>query len=98
MVYAGFLLGAGSFLYRVMNFSKLIADDTGAPSVMRLVFLFVILAVVTVWAVLSIRAGAFVPMPVGVLELIGILTGGKVAQSFSENFSPANTITQTKTP
>jgi hypothetical protein len=66
---------------------QLIADDTGAPSTMRVVFLFVVLAVVTVWAALSIKAGQFVPLPEGALQLLGIFMGGKVAQSFSENFS-----------
>jgi len=80
---------------------QLIADDTGAPSSMRLMFLFVIIAVVFVWSVLSIRAGDFVALPSGALELIVIMTGGKVAQSFSENFSkpvPPTTNNQTSTP
>jgi hypothetical protein len=75
-----------------MNLLKqLLADDTGAPSSMRCAFLFVVFAVVTVWAVLCIKAGQFIMLPSGVLEMLVLFTGGKVVQSFSENFSAGKT-------
>lgn len=73
-----------------MNFSQLISDGDGAPSTMRVATLFVVLAVVGTWAVISIRTNTFAPMNSEMVALVvGTLTA-KAVQSHAENKAPAN--------
>ena len=62
---------------------QIFADDTGAISSMRVVFVLVVLMVVATWCVLSIRANAFVPIPPTVLGLVITAFGGKTLQSLT---------------
>lgn len=55
---------------------------------MRVAMLFVVAAFTIVWAILSIRQNTMIVPDAKLITLIGTVIGGKVAQSFSENFSP----------
>jgi hypothetical protein len=70
--------------------SQFFQDDTGALSAMRLMFITWGLGVLILWTILSVMARQMLPIPAGVVEILGMCVGGKVIQAFSEN---ATTIT-----
>lgn len=73
-----------------MQFSQFF-KDTGEFSMMRLVTFMVIIVILLVFAAVNIIAALkggevkFVDFPTNTVEIILIMIGGKVLQSFSEN-------------
>lgn len=60
-------------------------DGHGFISSMRVAALFTILVIMIVWTILSFCHGNLVDIPMGVYIVIGLVTTGKVVQTFSEN-------------
>ena len=70
------------------DISQLLKDDTGQLSSMRLILLVWGLGTFIVWAYLSIDTHTMSVIPSQVMEILGMVLGGKVFQSFSENQLP----------
>ena len=75
--------------------SQLISDGDGAPSLMRIALLLIIVPLMAVWAVLSVKAGQFVPLPWTMVSLVLGTLGCKAGQSFAENLGPPGTASPT---
>ncbi len=67
--------------------AEFLQDDTGALSSYRLTFLLWSFALVSSWLLVSLSQKVLVPVDVSLLHLTAIMVGGKLVQSFSENFS-----------
>jgi hypothetical protein len=70
-----------------MNLSQFFKDDTGQLSSMRLVFLVWGLGLFVVWAIISIITKQMFPVPESCIEILGICTIGKAANSITEGIS-----------
>jgi hypothetical protein len=66
---------------------QLISDGDGAPSTMRFAVLLIIVPIMTVWTVLSIKAGQMIDLDVKWIGLIAAALAAKTGQSFAENAS-----------
>ena len=79
---------------------QLISDGDGAPSTMRFAVLLIIVPIMTVWTVLSIKAGQMIDLDVKWIGLIAAALAAKTGQSFSENMStpPLNTVVLSRAP
>ena len=69
---------------------QLISDGDGAPSTMRVAVLLIIVPIMTVWTVLSIKAGQMIDLDVKWLGLIAAALAAKTGQSFAENGGTSN--------
>ena len=75
----GAILNAGTPLLR-----GILSDAAGNPSSMRVAMLLGVGVVLAAWACVSIQTRALQPLPDSVVTLLGILTGGKLAQKCLE--------------
>lgn len=68
-----------------MNLLQFFKDGDGQYSAMRLGFLLWVLGLLGIWGYVCVSKQAIVAIDPTVLTLLGILTGGKVVQSATEN-------------
>jgi hypothetical protein len=71
---------------RILEFFQETKD--GALSSMRLVMLYCVPVIVSVWATISILNRKVEDIPWGVVVVLGALLGSKVWQAYTENMSP----------
>jgi hypothetical protein len=67
--------------------SGFLQDGKGANSSTRLVMMIWSIAILAVWVGFSVYKGEMLDIPQGVQWVLGIVLGGKVAQSFAESKS-----------
>lgn len=67
----------------------LLTDSGGNASTMRLTFIAWAFAVLLAWGWACFNARALVPIPESVIGLLGVLTTGKVAQTWVESSTGA---------
>jgi len=82
----------------VNNLSQFFKDESGQFSAIRLAFLGTLFCFLVGWSIQSIHEKKIVPIDSSLLYLIGILTTGKVTQSFSENGSSKSVTNNPPTP
>ena len=74
-----------------MNWKQFFQDDTGAFSAYRLAFIVWTVVFAFLVTYLSISKGGFPELTSSYVALYSSVIGGKVVQSFSENFSGPKT-------
>jgi hypothetical protein len=95
----GFLRSRGGLLLRIMNLLKQLISDGEMPSTMRVMGLLIVAPVMIVWAILCIKRGEFIPMPMELVSIIIAALGAKAWQARSENSgSPAQPQPSTPNP
>lgn len=65
---------------------RFFVDDVGEPSCLRLCFFMTVCTVLALWILGCWQAGCYIPLGGNELGLLGLLFGGKIAQSGIENF------------
>ena len=63
---------------------RLLSEDNGNPSSMRLIMVGWHGIVALVWATLSIHGGTMVPLDPSIVETLGMTIAGKFGQKFGE--------------
>jgi hypothetical protein len=68
-------------------FAKAMGDGEN-PSAMRVIMVYGVCLILTVWAALCIKSGSLVAFDQSVIEVMALLVVGKVAQSHIETRNP----------
>ena len=65
--------------------NRLLQDDKGNNSTMRIVWAISVLTVMFTWSFVCITEGKFLSFEIGDATLIAFLFGGKIGQKYLEN-------------
>ena len=65
-------------------FQRFLSENNGNPSSTRLVMVLAYVVILGGWITVSIEQKAMQPLPTNILELLGLVTVGKVFQKFGE--------------
>ena len=68
---------------------KLLSEDNGNPSSMRLVMVAWHVTVGAVWAFLCVHSGMMVPLDASIVQTLGMTLAAKFGQKFTEAKAPA---------
>ena len=79
-----------------MKITQIFKEANGNWSATRVVFVCSTAAIVSVWAFLSIRAGAIQPMQWELTAFVGTLSAGKVIQKPSEALNEQTEMDETE--
>lgn len=74
------------------SLSQFFKDGTGALSATRLVFVSWLIIPLIIWCVFCCIKGKLEELPQAYIYIVGLLTSGKVTQSFAENQAPQTSV------
>ena len=73
---------------KLFSFLASAMGDGENPSAMRLIMVFGVTLILAVWAVVCVHTSAVTEIPQSIIEVLGLLIGGKVIQSHIESNPP----------